>query len=252
MTPLLLKPTWPAPSNVQAVSSTRFGGYSQGVFQGLNLGLHVGDDAATVARNRSLFQQQAAMPVEPCWLDQVHSNKVWHLTESTAVLNAALPQADAAFSQQAGQVCVVMTADCLPLLVCNNAGSEVAAIHAGWRGLASGVIEHTLQQFQAKPSELLVWLGPAIGPKHFEVGAEVRQAFVQQNVLAASAFKPLGKEKYLADLYLLARLRLQAYGVSAIFGGNYCTYHDTAQFYSYRRDGQTGRMASAIWLSRSS
>ncbi|MCC5452993.1 peptidoglycan editing factor PgeF [Rheinheimera sp. UJ51] len=252
MTPLLLKPTWPAPSNVQAVSSTRLGGYSQGVFQGLNLGLHVGDDAATVARNRSLFQQQAAMPAEPCWLDQVHSNKVWHLTKSTTELNAALPQADAAFSQQAGQVCVVMTADCLPLLVCNSAGSEVAAIHAGWRGLASGVIEHTLQQFQAKPSELLVWLGPAIGPKHFEVGAEVRQAFVQQNELAASAFKPLSKDKYLADLYQLARLRLQAYGVSAIFGGDYCTYHDTAQFYSYRRDGQTGRMASAIWLSHSS
>lgn len=242
----LLFPDWPAPENVRAVSSKRMGGCSEGVFQSFNLGDHVGDDPARVNNNRQRFQALAGMPNAPLWLQQVHGVKVARPELSKAKGEAVV--ADAAYSFKAKTVCTVMTADCLPLLVCDKAGQEVAAIHAGWRGLAAGVIEQTLQHFQAKAADILVWLGPAIGPKAFEVGAEVRSAFIAQQPSARAAFSALSDGKYLADIYLLARQRLATLGISAVYGGEYCTYQQAEYFFSYRRDGQTGRMASAIWL----
>lgn len=243
----LIIPTWPAPPTVRAVSSTRLDGASQIPFASFNLGDHVGDVASTVAQNRQHFQTLAKMPANPVWLQQVHGTVVAKLDDISSY-SLSVPIADAAYSQQLGKVCVVMTADCLPLLICDKAGQQVAAVHAGWRGLAAGVIEQTLQHFTAKPADLLVWLGPAIGAQAFEVGAEVRAAFVSQHAAAAAAFQACAPEKYLADIYLLARIRLAHYGISAIYGGEYCTYQQAEQFFSYRRDGQTGRMASAIWL----
>lgn len=241
---LLLYPDWPAPATVKAVSSTRLGGVSEGGFSSLNLGAHVGDELQAVNTNRQRFSELAALPAAPVWLNQVHGTRVLQLPLAAQ----ADVTADASYSRQAAQVCLVMTADCLPLLICNREGTEVAAVHAGWRGLVAGVIEQTLACFQSPASELLVWLGPAIGPSAFEVGREVRAAFVAQNPLATSGFVALNAEKYLADLYQLARLRLQQHGITAIYGAEYCTYSDPERFFSYRRDGQTGRQASAIWL----
>ncbi len=242
----ILLPDWPAPEQVRAVSSKRTGGYSGQGFASFNLGDHVGDEPTTVEHNRRLFQTLSAMPTKPYWLQQVHGVAV--ARPDLAFDQTGLIVADAAYSRSTERVCVVMTADCLPLLLCDKAGQEVAAVHAGWRGLAAGVIEQTVQQFQAKPADILVWLGPAIGPQAFEVGAEVRAAFIKQQAAATAAFTAQPSAKYLADLYLLARLRLQALGISAIYGGNFCTYQQAEDFFSYRRDGQTGRMATAIWL----
>jgi YfiH family protein len=236
-------PDWPAPSQVRALSSTRSGGVSGGVYASLNLGTHVGDETGLVTQNRLLLQQQAQLPAEPAWLNQVHGTDVLELS----TWQGDLVNADAAVSRQAGQVCVVMTADCLPVLFCDQQGRQVAAAHAGWRGLVDGVLEQTLATF-AEPAQVLVWLGPAIGPNAFEVGAEVRAAFLAKDAAANRAFVPQGQGKYLADLYLLARMRLQAAGVKAIYGGDFCTYRDQKRFFSYRRDGQTGRQASLIWL----
>ncbi len=241
--PEWIVPNWPAPSQVRAVATTRSGGLSGGVYAEFNLGTHVGDDPKVVAQNRLLLQQQAQLPSAPAWLNQVHGTAVLDLTNwQGEVVNA-----DASFSRQAGQVCVVMTADCLPVLFCDQQGSQVAAAHAGWRGLVDGVLEQTLATF-ANPAAVMVWLGPAIGPNAFEVGAEVRAAFVAKDAAANRAFVPQGQGKYMADLYLLARMRLQAAGVSAIYGGDLCTHGNQKRFFSYRRDGQTGRQASLIWL----
>lgn len=243
----LLLPDWPAPATVRAVSSTRLGGCSTGAFASLNLGDHVGDSDKCVAQNRRQFIIQSQMPAEPLWLKQVHGTSV----ARPDLLDASVCRpiiADAAYSCAAQKVCVVMTADCLPLLVCDKAGREVAAIHAGWRGLAAGVIEQTIQHFQAQAADIMVWLGPAIGPQAFEVGAEVRAEFVAQHPSTEVAFRAQQPGKYLADLYQLARIRLAALGITAIYGGNYCTYQQADYFFSYRRDSQTGRMASAIWL----
>lgn len=239
----LIIPQWPAPANVKAVSTTRLGGYSVPPFDSLNLGNHVGDMPAVVSRNRQWLQQQAQMSTEPFWLNQVHS-------ADAVVLPAMenLPAADAAFTRQQQQICTVMTADCLPVLFCDRQGTQVAAAHAGWRGLCDGVLENTLQHF-TDAGQVMVWLGPAISQQAFEVGDEVRGAFVQQQPAAAKAFIPgTLPGKWLADLYLLARLRLIAAGVAAIYGGEHCTFRQAEQFFSYRRDGQTGRMASCIWL----
>ncbi|KKO45554.1 hypothetical protein WG68_09195 [Arsukibacterium ikkense] len=243
MRPELIAPTWPAPANVKAVCSTRAGGGSTGPYLSLNLGGHVGDAAEAVSHNRQLFQTMAAMPGQPAWLNQTHSTRCINLSSVvTDDLNA-----DASFSRQPGRVCAVMTADCLPVLLCNRAGTEVAAVHAGWRGLCDGVLENTLQLF-SQPSDCLAWLGPAISQAAFEVGSEVRAAFIKQDPAAASAFIAGKQGKWQADLYRLARQRLARCGVSAVYGGDYCTYQQPNDFFSYRRDGQTGRMASAIWL----
>lgn len=239
----LIQPDWPAPARVKAISSTRLGGVSVGCFSGLNLGSHVDDAPAAVTVNRQMLAAAAAMPQPPLWLEQVHGTEVAVLPLS----NQGAVIADAAFSEHAGQVCTVMTADCLPVLLCDASGSQVAAVHAGWRGLAAGVLERTLAKFAAG-AEIMAWLGPAIGPLAFEVGSEVVQQFNASDAAAASAFVQQGEHRWLADLYQLARLRLQRAGVQAIYGGIYCTYSQAELFYSYRRDGQTGRMASCIWL----
>jgi YfiH family protein len=245
----LLQPDWPAPANVHAWSSSRLQGVSEAPYRGLNLALHVGDNANAVQHNRQHLAQVLSLPQSPLWLDQVHGHQVVNAAERAGVEESErCPQADAAYSPQAGVVCVVMTADCLPLLVCNRRGDRVAAVHAGWRGLAAGVIESTLAALDEPAAELLVWLGPAIGPAAFEVGEEVRQVFIAEDAGAASAFRQNRPGHYLADIYALARRRLQAFGVRAIYGGGYCTFDDANHFYSYRRDGKTGRQASLIWF----
>ncbi|MBZ9612106.1 peptidoglycan editing factor PgeF [Rheinheimera maricola] len=239
----LIIPDWPAPPNVRAVCSSRLGGSSEGVYASLNLGGHVGDAAEKVAANRQRYRQMAQMPASPVWLNQVHGTDVVRLTAAT--INGA--DADAAVTTERGAVATVMTADCLPLLLCNADGTQVAAIHAGWRGLCNGVVESTLRHF-AKPEQVLVYLGPAISQSAFEVGPEVRSAFMAQAPEAAQAFIAADNGKWLADLYLLARQRLSQCGVQQIYGGNFCTFQQPQRFFSYRRDGQTGRMASSIWL----
>lgn len=238
--PSWIAPDWPAPPNVRAVTTTRLGGVSAPPFSSLNLAGHVGDDPAAVAENRARLARAADLPAEPRWLNQVHGCRVVEAGEV-----AAGCEADAAATDRAGVVCAVLTADCLPVLLCNAAGTRVAAAHAGWRGLAGGVLEAAVAGFGG--GEVLAWLGPAIGPDAFEVGPEVRAAFVGADPAAAAAFRPGRDDRFLADLYALARRRLAAAGVSAVHGGGLCTYHEANRFYSYRRDGQTGRMASLIW-----
>jgi YfiH family protein len=238
-----LQPDWPAAEAVQARVTTRLGGTSEGPYASFNLAMHVHDDPQRVAHNRALLKQSLQLPAEPLWLEQVHGVQVTDATDPSASRRA-----DAAFSDQPDVVCAVMTADCLPLLLCNRRGSMVAAAHAGWRGLQAGVIEHTVAALDEAPGELLVWLGPAIGPDAFEVGDEVKQAFEQQMTEAAAAFRPSRPGHWWADIYLLARQRLQRLGIEAVYGGGLCTYEDAQRFYSYRRDGETGRMASLIWI----
>lgn len=248
MKPRLIQPNWPAPSNVKALSTTRLGGVSQPPYAGLNLGLHVQDDCSLVWQNRQLLITTANLPQQPYWLNQTHSTDVVSLVGQSH--NAQqLPAADASVTHMTGQVCLVMTADCLPLLICDKAGTQVAAIHAGWRGLLDGVIENSIDKLSAKPSDLLVWLGPAISQTHFQVGSEVRNAFIAYDAQASEAFIADG-DKWLADLYLLARQRLQALKINTvdIYGGDYCTFREADLFFSYRRDGQTGRQASLIYL----
>ncbi len=236
-------PDWPAPANVKALSTTRAGGVGVAPFDSLNLGTHVGDDPAAVAANRARLR--ALLPAEPCWLNQVHGTAVVDLATEHGV-----PDADAAVSRTPGAVCVVMTADCLPVLLCDRAGTVVGAAHAGGRGLQGGVIEAAVRAMNVPAGELMAWLGPAIGPAAFEVGDEVRAAFVADDPAAACAFRPAGPAgKWLADLYLLARQRLAALGVTAVHGGDSCTFTEAERFFSYRRDGRTGRMASLVWLA---
>jgi YfiH family protein len=210
----------------------------------MNPAAHVGDAAAAVTANRQRLVRDLALPAEPVWLRQVHG---------TAVIDAAAAvpesQADAAFSRRPGVVCAVLTADCLPVLLCDRAGSVVAAAHAGWRGLAAGIIERTVAAMGVPPGQVLAWLGPAIGRDAYRVGGEVRAVFVGHTPRAATAFRPLPDGGWHADLYQLARQRLAACGVSEISGGEWCTFTQTRDFYSYRRDGVTGRMASLIWLA---
>jgi YfiH family protein len=238
---MVVLPDWPAPARVKGLMTTRAGGVSEAPWAGLNLGDHVGDNPEHVAANRARLRQQ--LPGEPAWLRQVHSARV------VEVGREPTPEADASYTRQAGSVCAVLTADCLPVLFCDRAGSVVAAAHAGWRGLAGGVLEVTVAAMQVPPGEMLVWMGAAIGPQALEVGDEVRQAFVGQHPEASEAFVPQPMPgKWLADIYHLARISLEHAGVQAIYGGGRCTYQETESFYSYRRDGVTGRMAALIWL----
>lgn len=244
-------PDWPAPRQVRALSTSRglaaqvpFG-HSAAPYQAFNLGAHVGDAPDVVQANRQLLCQISGLTQPPLWLNQVHGVAVADCLQATASLTA--PTADAAVCRGVGPACLVMTADCLPVLFCDTAGTQVAAAHAGWRGLCQGVLEATVAHF-AEPAAVLAWLGPAIGPTQFEVGPEVRAAFVAHTAQAAVCFVPTGQGKYLADIYQLARQRLRQAGVQAIYGGDYCTVSDARRFFSYRRDGQTGRQASLIWL----
>jgi YfiH family protein len=237
----LIVPDWPAPVRVRSLMTTRSGGVSQAPWASLNLGDHVGDDPVHVAANRARLHPQ--LPAEPGWLRQVHSTRVVKLGQEPN------PEADAAFTRDPGRVCAVLTADCLPVLFCDRAGSVVAAVHAGWRGLAGGVLEATVIAMQVAPGEILAWLGAAIGPHAFEVGDDVREAFVALHPETAAAFAPHAPGKWLADIYELARIRLGHVGVQAVYGGGYCTFNEADRFYSYRRDGMTGRMAALIWLA---
>ena len=238
-----IHPDWPVLAHVRALSTTRLGGCSSAPYDSLNLGSHVGDEPARVAANRAALR--AVLPDEPCWLNQVHGVEV-----ADAAVCAGVPDADAAISRLPGKVCVVMTADCLPVLLCDRAGTVVGAAHAGWRGLVDGVIEATVAKMAVPSSEVLAWLGPAIGPQAFEVGEEVRAAFLAVDSAADAAFRPGPQPgKWLADIYLLARQRLGRLGVTAVYGGDACTVTDKERFFSYRRDGRTGRMASLIWLA---
>jgi hypothetical protein len=234
-------PDWPAPPGVRALITTRAGGVSRGAYAGLNLSLNSGDEAGAVARNRAALRPW--LPAEPLWLRQVHGTAV---VEADSVEDN--PEADASISRGPRRVCAVLTADCLPLLLCDETGTIVAAVHAGWRGLCSGVIEQTLRAMDRPPQVLLAYLGPAIGPAAYEVGAEVRAAFLAADAQSEGAFAPGAPGKFHADLYALARRRLARSGVSGIYGGGYCTYTERERFYSYRRDGATGRMASLIWM----
>lgn len=243
MTQNLILADWPAPANIKAMTTTRLNGASQGAYASFNVASHVADNTEHVAENRRLLRERLSLPAEPLWLDQVHGNHVYQADQPNTSR-----QADAVTTQQIDAICAILTADCLPLLLCNQQGTEVAAIHAGWRGLASGVIDKTVECMSSTSAELMVWLGPAIGPRAFEVGPEVQQQFCVQQTDSQQAFKPSGKDRYFADIYQLARLNLARLGVRQIYGGEYCSYSDSEHFYSYRRDGQTGRMASLIWI----
>lgn len=263
MHPDWLIPDWPAPGHVRSFMTTRAGGVSQPPWDSLNPASHVGDQADAVLENRRILR--ADLPAEPNWLNQVHGTCVWSCAEdvpsrlSSGEWNVASkrpPSADASVTRQPAQVCAVLTADCLPVLFCDRAGTVVAAAHAGWRGLVAGVLEATVVRMNVPPGEVLAWLGAAIGPDAFEVGNEVREAFVSQHPAAAAAFRPSQSDrldatpkKWLADLYALARIRLAAVGVGQVYGGGLCTYADPPRFFSYRRNGVCGRMASLIWLS---
>jgi YfiH family protein len=237
-----IRPQWPAPSAVRACTTTRIGGVSRGPWAGLNLGGHVDDDPRAVAENRARLSDQLGLPGKPQWLSQVHGAQV-------CLPGRPLDCADACFDDRPGRVCAVLTADCLPVLFCNAAGTRVAAAHAGWRGLLAGVLEQTAAAFEDPPQRLMAWLGPAIGPQAFEVGDEVRAEFAAESTASARHFRPHGAGHWLADLYGLARDRLASVGIDQVSGGGLCTLSDPARFFSYRRDGVTGRMASLIWLT---
>lgn len=244
-------PDWPGlPPNIGAISTLRHGGVSQSPYDdgsgsgGLNLGMHVGDRLQDVLQNRLLLQ--ASLPDQPRWLSQVHGSVV---VDAMDVVDA--PEADASVSTQAGVVCAILTADCLPVLFCDDRGRVVAAAHAGWRGLVGGVLENTVASMRkAGAGNILAWLGPAIGPSHFEVGIDVMEAFIARDASTHIAFCPMAgrPEKYLANIYLLSKILLCKVDVNEVSGGGLCTVADAKQFYSYRRDKVTGRMASLIWI----
>jgi YfiH family protein len=245
MTSLWFEADWPAPAGVRALSTLRGdarGGLSKRPYEGFNLGDHVGDDPVAVAGNRRRLKELAGLPSEPVWLSQVHGVEVANLD-----LPVSPGPADAAIARGSAKVCAILTADCLPILFASASGDAVAAAHAGWRGLAAGVIEATVAAMGVPPGSLLAWLGPAIGPQHFEVGTEVRDALLTADSKAGEAFQPNARGRFMADLRILARRRLQRLGVSRIYGGGECTFSQAERYFSHRRDGITGRQAALIW-----
>ncbi len=262
-------PDWPAPSQVRAVSTTRTGGVSTGVYASLNLAAHVGDVAECVEENRRRLCVVLDLHKQPHWLKQVHGAQVatighiknplfpTNVGERVGVRGGAeatqeirfMATADTAITQSIGEVCVVLTADCLPVLFCDRSGHTVVAAHAGWRGMAAGVLEAAIAVMRTPPENILTWLGPAIGPSVYEVGEEVRVALTQDQPQAEQAFDTASNGKWLCDLYLLASQRLRRMGIRHIYGGGFCTFTDKDRFFSYRRDGECGRMGTLIWLS---
>lgn len=242
-----ITPDWPAPPQVKAAATLRTGGVSEGVFASLNLGSHVGDDPGAVLENRRLVRAELRLPAEPTWLNQVHGIQV---VEADAAATPAPPSADASIAVGPGAVCVVMTADCLPVLFCDRQGTRVGAAHAGWRGLAGGVLGATIKALGIPPSQLMVWLGPAIEQNAFEVGEEVHEAFSKLAAENAAAFKANARGRWQADLYQLARNELARLGVTAVYGGGFECFADSKRFFSYRRASRTGRMATLVWLER--
>jgi len=283
----VIEPDWPAPAQVRAVFTLRRGGVSRPPYDSLNLGLHTGDDPAAVIENRRRVREALRLPREPAWLTQVHGTVVARLddvasaspTAGTLKAGSSTPgapaadslasgmadisrayaaiRADAALTRAPCQICAIQVADCLPVLFAARDGSAVAAAHAGWRGLAGGVLEATVAALGAEPygivaDQLVAWMGPAIGPRHFEVGDEAREAFLARDGGAEAAFTPNARGRWQCDLYALARRRLEAVGVRQVYGGGWCTYADPARFYSYRRDGRCGRMAALVWIGEAS
>jgi polyphenol oxidase len=241
----VLTPAWGAPRAVRAAFTLRGGGVSAAPFDSLNLATHVGDRAAAVTENRRRMRARLELPAEPVWLEQVHGT---HVADLDAVADAARSPADAVMTRTRGRVCVVQVADCLPVLLAARDASVVAVAHAGWRGLAAGVLEATVASLGVAPQQLLAWLGPAISARHFEVGGEVREAFLARDPGAGTAFELNTRGRWQCDLAALARRRLAALGVADVCGGGWCTYADRARFFSFRRDGRCGRMAALIWL----
>lgn len=237
------RPDWPAPAGVSAFVSYRSGGVSEAPYVSNNLGTHVGDDHEAVMQNRERLCRHLGI-TEPCWLEQVHGTKI---VEAGA--GSYLSQADGSITRERGQVCVVLSADCLPVLLCDSVGRQVAAVHCGWRGLANGILSQALAKFECPAPELMAYLGPAIGPQHYEVGQEVYEALYEST--GSVSFSRAVESKpghHMVDLYAVARMQLQTRGLSAIYGGDRCTFAEADAFFSYRRDGVTGRMASLIWL----
>ncbi len=238
---------WPVPSSVKALVTTRLGGVSESVYKSFNLAEHVNDQDKYVLTNRSKLKQDLNFPQQPFWLQQVHGNSCVTWQDSSSFLQDQMIEADASYANQPNQACVVMTADCLPILLTNQQGNWVAACHAGWRGLASGVVEETIKCYEGDIQDLVAWIGPAISQKHFEVGHEVREVFINLNPDNNCFFEKNSNQRYQFDFIELARQKLEASNIK-VYGGDLCSYDDSKRFYSYRRDGQTGRMASLIWL----
>ncbi len=242
--PQWIVPQWPVPGRVRALTTTRAGGSSDGPYSSFNIGTAVGDEPAAVTANRALLR--SLLPAEPCWLKQVHGTRV---IEAGGAPEAAPPEADASITRAAGVVLAIQSADCLPLLLAERQGRVIAAAHAGWRGLCDGVIENAVRSMEVPGGSIVAWLGPAIGPVSYEVGEDVYRTFVDKDEHADSAFiARLAPGKYLMDLYALARQRLARLGVAEVHGGGYCTLRESGNFFSYRRDGPTGRMATLLWL----
>lgn len=241
----VINPNWNVSKNIHAFTTTREGGVSLEPYLSFNLGDHVGDDKSAVKANRTLLVEKFCLPQTPIFLTQTHSTRVIQLPYSGQNL-----EADAVYTNVPNQVCVVMTADCLPVLFSTTSGNEVAAAHAGWRGLCDGVLEETVKYFQAKSEDIIAWFGPAIGPKAFQVGVDVVEKFVAVDEKAKLAFQPdvIEDGKYLGNLYQIATQQLNNLGITQIYGGNHCTFNEKEKFFSYRRDNQTGRMASVIWF----
>ena len=237
-------PNWPAPKNVCACTTTRLGGVSKAPYDSLNLSTKVGDEPTAVRANRAHLKQMLNLPSEPFWLDQAHTNRAV-IAESYPTY----PVADASYTTKACIVCVVLTADCLPILLCSKKGDLIAAIHAGWKGIINGVIEATIKALPANPTELIAWFGPAIGPQAFIVGSEVRDQFINFDAQAQTAFTAIEPQKWLCNIYLIGQQRLNSCGVTGIYGGEFCTYSDAQMFFSFRRSEHTGRLASLIWRS---
>lgn len=240
----LITPDWPAPHWVKAYTTTRNGGFSDAPYNSLNLADHVGDNLNDVSKNRKLLQKNLHLRKPIIWLKQIHGNIIISADHPTDCL-----EADAIYSRTKQTICAIQTADCLPVLVCSSSSYCVAAVHAGWKGLSAGILETTMDTLALPPNDILVWLGPAISPKAFIVGEEVLKTFVENDSTAISAFEPLGNKQWQANLYKLAQQRLHKLGITAIFGGNYCTFSDKDRFFSFRRDKITGRMLSLIWIN---
>lgn len=244
----LIRPEWPTPDGIHAAFTLRQGGVSEAPFDTLNVGTHVGDRPEAVAENRARIGRALELPAAPAWLEQVHGIDVLNLDHVHSSLRA-----DASFTRRPDRVCAIQVADCMPVLFAACDGSAVAAAHAGWRGLAGGVLEATVKALDIPPQNLIAWLGPAIGPTRFEVGDEVREAFLSQSraqtSVAADAFESNERGRWWCDLHALGRLRLSALGIRSIHAGDWCTHTDAGRFFSYRRDGQCGRMTALIWLT---
>jgi polyphenol oxidase len=252
-----IRADWPAPPGVVAGTTLRQGGVSTGPYASLNLGTHVGDDSHAVRTNRRRFRQACGLPAEPLWLNQVHGTRVATATTSTKAVSGTntkvvpgtgkYDEADARVERRPGVVCAVLTADCLPVVLASATGDEIAVAHAGWRGLCEGILEATVAASSTPPDQLQAWLGPAISQSAFEVGGEVRDSFLRSDEAAARHFRENERGRWQADLYGLARLRLEKCGIAGIFGGNHCTFGEPAEFFSYRRDGPCGRMATFVF-----